>query len=231
MSYAMLPPQRSSTVRSRARFAFAVAASVAVHAWLAATGGTGVVRDAGTEIFQAPIHASLGREQVVPPEAEPVFAVDGEEAPPAVRRTNPQPRAPAGPVVLAEPAVPATHAGMAPSAASGPSAAFPDLQYYPVRQLDVLPALNGVLQLDYPDRAARAGVGGRVQAMVMIDEAGVVTDVTVANAEPAGYFEDAARAALAAARFTPARRGERPVRSRVLIGVTYDPAETTGRLR
>jgi protein TonB len=58
---------------------------------------------------------------------------------------------------------------------------------------------------------------------VLVDEAGKVREVSVVEAQPEGYFEPAALAAFQDVRFEPARKDGRPVRSRVLIKVAFDP--------
>jgi len=97
----------------------------------------------------------------------------------------------------------------------------PDLTYYPAKQLDVYPRLSTQLDLHYRGKAAADNVTGRALLLVMIDEIGSVNDVSVVEAEPASYFEDDARRAFLNARFTPAYRNGRAVRSRVLIEVNY----------
>ena len=97
----------------------------------------------------------------------------------------------------------------------------PDLTYYATRQLDVYPTLPAALELRYADSAAAAGITGHALILVLIDAAGTVNDVTVAEADPAGYFENDLRQAFMAARFTPAVRNGRPVRSRLLVRVSY----------
>src|SRR4029079_15275329 len=69
---------------------------------------------------------------------------------------------------------------------------LPDSTYYGVRQLDVFPALAGGFELRYPARAVAADVKGRVALLVLIDARGVVNDVSVVEAQPPGYFEEAA---------------------------------------
>ena len=51
---------------------------------------------------------------------------------------------------------------------------------------------------------------------------GRVSEVEVINADPPGVFEESARAAFAAARFSPAYRGGKPVRVEMMIEVVYD---------
>ena len=98
-----------------------------------------------------------------------------------------------------------------------------DIEYYPAQQLDVYPALLAPLSIAYPERALIENRAGRALVMVMIDAAGRVSDAAVVEAEPPGYFEDAARKTFEQAAFSPARRNGMPVRSRVLIRVNFDP--------
>ena len=102
---------------------------------------------------------------------------------------------------------------------SGAAVEGPDLTYYPAKQLDVYPSLASAIEL----RSLTDGVTGsiaRAQFLLLIDETGVVKEASVVEGEPAMRFE-AARLAFLAARFTPAYRNGRAVRSRVLIEVNY----------
>jgi protein TonB len=99
-----------------------------------------------------------------------------------------------------------------------------DLTWYPVRQLDVLPQPLVVPQPAYPEQAAVQSVRGEVTLLVLVDEAGAVHEVSVVDAQPEGYFEDAARTAFQAVRFEPARKDGRAVRSRILVKVAFEPA-------
>ena len=67
--------------------------------------------------------------------------------------------------------------------------------------------------------------------MLLIDEAGLVNEISIAAAEPAGYFENAVRLAFADVRFSPARKDGRAVKSRVLIRVNYNSGEAEGAIR
>jgi protein TonB len=98
---------------------------------------------------------------------------------------------------------------------------MPDLTYYGTRQLDVYPTLSAALDIRYTDSAAAAGITGHALILVLIDAAGTVDDVKVVEADPAGYFENDVRQAFMAARFTPAVRNGRSVRSRLLVRVSY----------
>ena len=100
--------------------------------------------------------------------------------------------------------------------------------YYSARQLDVYPALLHPVRPEYPEQPSQGKAGGKVRVTLLIDETGRVNEVSTAEAEPAGDFDDAVRRAFASARFSPARRDGHAVKSRVLISVTYGPGETEG---
>lgn len=220
---------------AQARIAFALAVSAFLHTWLAA----GIVVEAPERPLPStartltamlePIAAPAAIE--MQPEGEPALpdrakrrALQAGSHPlpehvlPATKRSKPD--APPGAIVT----------GAAPASAWAPPPAA-DPTYYSARELDVYPAPLAPLRFEYPERAVRERVGGSVQLMLLLDEAGAVDSVSVVAAEPRGYFEDAARAVLAAARFFPARKDARAVKSRVLIVVNYDPAAAEGALR
>ncbi len=127
----------------------------------------------------------------------------------------------------APPAAPSVGAPRA-TAFAQPSA---DPTYYPARELDVYPASRTPLRFEYPERAVRERTGGKVLVALRLDETGAVDDVSIVRGEPPGYFEDAARAVLAAAQFSPARKDGRAVKSRVLINVEFEPGAAEGALR
>jgi hypothetical protein len=58
-----------------------------------------------------------------------------------------------------------------------------------------------------------------------IDEHGQVAEVSAGEPGIPAPWVDAARASLAAVRFTPARKDERAVRSRLLLSLRFAPAE------
>jgi protein TonB len=183
------------------------------------------------------VHASVcvvmtggARRQASVPAPLPLLAVRivPQNAPSApVARPDAEPLARAAPA--AQPSIaksaPATQAVVtrAPrdAAAEGAAIEAPDTTYYAAKQLDVYPALAKPLDLRYGGKAAADGVTGRALLLVMIDESGTVRDVSVVEAEPADYFEDDAKRAFMSARFSPAYRNGRAVRSRVLVQVNY----------
>jgi TonB family protein len=114
------------------------------------------------------------------------------------------------------------------STATSPAA---DPVYYPARQLDVYPALLHPVRPDYPEQSSQSKASGKVRMTLLIDETGHVTEVSAVEAEPAGYFEDAVRRAFASARFSPARKDGRAVKSRVLISIAYGTGEAESAVR
>lgn len=97
-----------------------------------------------------------------------------------------------------------------------------DPTYYPAKQLDVHPKPLLEIIPGWPDEAVTALLGGEVVLLLLIDEAGVVQETSVVEANPPGYFEASAREAFRHARFSPAIKNGRNVKSRVLIKVSYE---------
>lgn len=116
-----------------------------------------------------------------------------------------------------------------PSPASLPSvlptlemALVDDPTYYSAKQLDVHPQAAQPVRPEYPDGAADAGTEGHVTLKLLIDDSGKVREVSVVDAQPPGAFEESALAAFRGARFLPGQRNGRPVKSQILIKVTYE---------
>ena len=100
---------------------------------------------------------------------------------------------------------------------------IPDLTHYAAKDLDIYPQLRGALDPAYPESAFTQKLAGTVTLLVLVDEAGRVTEASVVDAMPEGLFDDSAQEALSRAAFSPAQRGGRNVRSRILVRVNYDP--------
>jgi protein TonB len=198
------------------RLAFAIALSAALHIVLIPFLA---MRPGGSAILHSsPIQARLVRAESVPVPARRVpVPVPRARAPASV------PAAPSHPVsgqeALDNPQPRADDA----SAATPGFPAIPDLVHYAAKDLDVYPQLRGALNADYPEPAHAQGIAGTVTLLVLIDEAGRVTDISVVDAVPEGLFDDSARQALSRAAFIPAQRDGRRVRSRILVSVNYDP--------
>ena len=96
-----------------------------------------------------------------------------------------------------------------------------DPTWYSAKQLDAVPRALAPILPKYPETAPASGVRGRVLVLLLIDETGAVTDASVVEADPEGYFEESALAAVRDARFEPGSKGGRVVRSRVLVELSY----------
>ena len=97
-----------------------------------------------------------------------------------------------------------------------------DPTWYPAKQVDVHPTALRPIKPAYPDEGSEKGVEGIVVLLLLIDEAGVVKEASVMEANPEGVFEESALSAFRNARFVPAQKNGRAVKSRVLIRVTYE---------
>lgn len=97
-----------------------------------------------------------------------------------------------------------------------------DPTWYPAKQLDAPPVALYPVEPDYPIKGVEQGVEGNVVLLLLIDEAGVVKEASVVEANPEGIFDDSTLFAFRQARFTPAQKNGRAVKSRVLIRVTYE---------
>lgn len=94
--------------------------------------------------------------------------------------------------------------------------------YYPAKQLDVHPAALNPIKPVYPEKGVELGVDGKVILLLLIDEVGAVKEASVVEADPEGIFEESSLAAFRNARFAPAKKNGRAVKSRVLIRVSYE---------
>jgi protein TonB len=208
------------------RLAAAVAVSAALHAWLAIGVPVGVPRPEGrTE--GVTLRARLTTVAPVP-EDQPAPAGGPRDAPQAV---PPGPAAPepapaeAADVPPVEPErAPLSEAPVAAAIDAPPAVEIPqveDPQYYPVRMLDALPAPLAEVDLVYPESAGDGELSGTVTLLLLIDELGLVNDASVLEADPPGYFEEAAIAAFRDVLFRPGQRNGRAVKSRLVVEVSF----------
>lgn len=228
-------------MRTHWRFALALLVSGLLHlAWLAwpvppaATGRAGLNR---------PLTVSL-RAKLSPQPAPARLLMGG--VPQAGSRPLPAPKA------LTPPAAPATSAASPPDLfeliaaasvdepAAEPAAAAADSSlpawlaelgfgpeddpvYYAASELDQRASPLGEISLAFPpDLPAHIGAG-RVELELKIDQFGVVNEVNVLAADPPGWFEAAAIASFSGARWQPAVRGGRFVKSIKRVEVCFGP--------
>jgi protein TonB len=212
------------------RLLIAIAMSLLLHLALLIgirVNPTGGVPQAST-VISARLESTPTEPQLLPeaalPEAQqnspvPVNSVDASvEAP----QRKPGPSQETKPRVPPPPSTPSSGVEMA---------LIRDPTFYPASQLDVYPQPLAPLQLPYPEGAVMERVEGSVLLLLLIDDFGMVSDVSVVDAQPAGYFEEAARAAFRAVRFSAGMRQGHPVKSRIQFRVryTYDSAAEAAR--
>ena len=104
-----------------------------------------------------------------------------------------------------------------------------DLTYYSALQLDVYPQPLTPIKLDFPDTAARRRNAGHLLLQLLIDESGMVNEVSMVDAQTEGGFAAPAISVLRATRFAPAQKQGRAVKCRVLLQVSYADGETAVR--
>jgi protein TonB len=191
------------------RFALALIVSLALHLALI----LGVQVKAAPQVQRAPATMEVRIQRAPQVEIKSLLltenAVDKvEEKPEEPKPSEEKPELP--------PPAPAV-----PASAILPTLEIPLLEdptWYPAKQLDVHPATLYPIKPNYPDQE----VEGYVVLLLLIDEAGAVKEVSVVEAHPEGIFEESALAAFREARFAPAQKNGRVVKSRVLIRVSYE---------
>jgi protein TonB len=201
------------------RFALALAASLALHLALIlgvqvkAAQQSGNTQSAMEVRIERPAREASG---VLLSASEPtvVQVTNESEAVDPVRdqKETPPPAMPAAPAVeQANPLLPALEVPL-----------LEDPTWYPAKQVDVHPTALYPIKPVYPEKGVELGVDGKVVLLLLIDEAGVVKEASVVEADPEGVFEESALAAFHNARFAPAQKNGRAVKSRVLIRVSYE---------
>lgn len=101
----------------------------------------------------------------------------------------------------------------------------PDAVFYTATEVDRGAFGINDIKPTYPEEAHFRGIEGVVELRIYIDEVGFVRDIKVDFAAPPGFFEEAAIAAFRSAKFTPAYKNDRPVKSQKRIRVAFDLTE------
>ena len=196
------------------RLSAALAASLALHAVV-------VLAPSGP-----PTGSPLGRSGGGTPLAARIVAVPAQ---PPSERASPAPTTPARPAVEPEQVAAARQAtppNVPQPAIDPPALGLPGAPvYYLQSELDVRARMQGHIDPPYP--ATAPPDGGYVVLRLLSSEEGQVERVLVVVAEPAGYFEQAAADAFAAARFFPGRRGDVAVKSQTFIELKFHPLVPT----
>jgi protein TonB len=221
------------------RVVAALSISIAIHLALI---GLLRVTPAATPVYTTPVlqaRLELPAPQSVPvPALTPLLRPPPDAVEPALPSPAPVPApaalpnpAPqAAPVLPASPALPATTESVsaAPSPGTLPTVNVPllvDPTFYTAKEVDVHP--RALIQIDpvYPLDATRRGIAGSVTLTLKLDETGAVQDVQVSDASPPAVFDQSALDAFRKARFAPAQKAGRAVKSLVVIKVRYELAQ------
>ena len=207
-----LTPGSSFQLASR-RLAAALIASALFHVWV----GGSMQGSAGRRASEGPRAAEIAvalQKYVVDDAPPSLVPTPADGALPVRAAASRDARAP-----RVEPR-PKTREAASAAASESATGAY-DATYYATRELDVYPAPAQPLVVPYPERARVLGVTGHVQALLQLDATGKVESVAVVEAQPPGYFDSDVRQLFVDARFTPAQKQGRAVKSRVLVHVSF----------
>ena len=105
----------------------------------------------------------------------------------------------------------------AAAAAAAPAANQPVTMTALKRTKTVMPQM--------PESARRKGVTGWVEVVFTVNEKGDVDDAEVRNSSPEEVFDAAALKAVRAWRFEPATKDGKPVSTRTMIRLKFDPTQ------
>lgn len=107
--------------------------------------------------------------------------------------------------------------------ASAPARPIQPKRYWSSSEVDERAVPVELAALLYPESAYVNRLRGNVRLRIYISVDGQVEKADVVDASPKGHFEQAAIEAVQRTRFSPARKGGRPVPSEKLIEVEFDP--------
>lgn len=112
------------------------------------------------------------------------------------------------------------------AAALRSSRSFNEAPYKKASELSVRPSPIDDIRVPSPDKAPATGIV-TTKVTLFVDEKGKVAHIGFDEAALAQPFRDAVRTAFAKARFKPGRIGDKPVKSRMRIEVTFEPNKPT----
>lgn len=128
------------------------------------------------------------------------------------------------------PAKPARPASDSPQTAvnnGGPNtgAASPQsiggMRRYDVDAVDQRPTISRRVKPDYPMKARRMNIEGKVLVGLVVDTSGVPVECKIVHADPQGYFEEAALQAARKTKFIPGKVKGQPVNTSVVIPFVF----------
>ena len=161
-----------------------------------------------------------------PPVLEPSVQADALpiDSPPAPATPVPAEPAPVDPPSEAVAVEPAAEPAAPPLAITSAV----DLTFYSAREVDVHPQALADIAPGYPQEADRLKLSGKVIVQLKLEADGRVVDIEVIKATPPDVFDAATVEAFRDAHFSPALKNGQPVRSLMMIEMTFDWA---GRAR
>ena len=95
------------------------------------------------------------------------------------------------------------------------------LMAYETDDVDQRPSVVKNARVEYPRKARRLGLSGRVVVQLVVDTEGKPQSCKIRSAEPTGHFEEAALSAARGMRFIPGKIQGRPVNTVVLIPFNF----------
>ena len=212
-------PTRLGDLDAMDRFALALAASLALH--LALILGVQIKATQQSGKAQSAMEVRIARQTG---EVSSVALSNGESSvvqvanesetvePAHDQQEVPPPAMPASPAIeQTNPLLPALEVPL-----------LEDPTWYPAKQLDVHPTALHEINLDKPGKSDGREVEGYGILLVMIDEAGVVREVSKVEENPEGFIEEYQLSAFREARFAPGQKNGRAVKSRFLVRMYSD---------
>ena len=181
-------------------------------------------------------HVALAELAVPPPAAEPVppppesVKPEPKKEPPKTPKISPRkkketaaPRKVASETPPPPPAAPRSVALPQAVHASGTPRPIRigGLMAYETDDVDQRPSVVKNARVEYPRKARRLGLSGRVLVQLVVDTEGRPQSCKIRSAEPAGHFEEAALSAARAMRFIPGKIRGHPVNTVVLIPFNF----------
>ena len=99
--------------------------------------------------------------------------------------------------------------------------------YFADSEVDAMPVALDPIVPQYPSGADAVTDGGKVTLRLLIDAAGVVTDVVVVETRLPEVFGESARDALTSIRFKPAEKDGKAVRCQTVMSISYAASDAS----
>ena len=170
--------------------------------------------------------AGVPQQAALAPRAAPAHEESGATVEPLPEMPSPTPAPVESPAAaVAEPSAQPHEAVAAPQPAAAATL------YFTANAADSRARPLAPVEPVYPRQAEARGITGKVVLLLLVDEAGTVSEATAVAADPAGTFEDSALSAFRRARFMPAQKDGKAVKSRLLLQVFYELGNESRQIR